>query len=242
MERKQAGVKLFDCISSDPPAGGDDSDIDLETGFIFDNQWNTTDGRRVFDWYESIVPNRRIKIGHYLTITPAMVEIRRNTFKCGYCGKEYYGTQNAGRFCPACLDSPYLKQDDLRLLRVLPAGASFNGSRPELTPEESAIILPDYVRRQTRGTSSRAARKHREEKQDILKDYRKTVTTARHEKDGLLWLYKQGISLDNVIYYNHTDTFCFGWRQPITSFDVYHELERLLVNFPFKWEIKQGRD
>ena len=52
--------------------------IELETKFLFSNQWNSTTAR-VFDWYEPIFDNRRIKAGHWLEITDEMREIRRTT-------------------------------------------------------------------------------------------------------------------------------------------------------------------
>lgn len=173
--RRAAGVKLFDCIDGHP-AGGDDCDVELETDFVFDNQWNTTDGRRVFDWYESIVPNKRIKIGHYLEITSKMVILRANTCKCGYCGKEYYGADNSGKFCPACLDSKHLKESDLYLLRVLPV--SGNDKRPALTLLEAAELTPLYVERQTTATGSRAAARREKQRLDIEADYIKETAAA----------------------------------------------------------------
>jgi hypothetical protein len=96
--------------------------IELETEFLFENQWNSNVGR-VFDWYEEAVFDSRgkerknIKRGHYLEITPEMAEIRRNTLKCGYTGQQFPAakgyifneTENA-------LGSPYLKESELHAL------------------------------------------------------------------------------------------------------------------------------
>lgn len=46
--------------------------------WVTDNQWNTADGLRVFDWSEAIYPNKDIKEGAYLEITPEMTEARAN--------------------------------------------------------------------------------------------------------------------------------------------------------------------
>jgi len=67
--------------------------IRLETEFIFGNQWNTgptktsEQGLRVFDWAETIYPNRNIKEGQYLIITPEMQKIRLTWHRCAWCGK-----------------------------------------------------------------------------------------------------------------------------------------------------------
>ncbi len=68
-----------------PEAG----EIELETTYLFENQWNTPT-HRVFDWYEGInCQAKHLKFGHYLDITPEMVSIRQNTYKCGYTGQQF---------------------------------------------------------------------------------------------------------------------------------------------------------
>src|SRR6185295_4865296 len=81
---KTLGLKLFDGISLNKNvityhkniiAPLDGTEIELETKFLFNNQWNTAptvtseSGLRVFDWSEDIVPNRRLKIGMWLEQT-----------------------------------------------------------------------------------------------------------------------------------------------------------------------------
>jgi hypothetical protein len=88
--------------------------IELETDFLFYNQWNTVagtfgsaNGWRVFDWAEDAFPNHRrenIKRGHWLEQTEEMKEIRRKTLKCGYCGA--FHPHDSGKvFCDRCLDN-----------------------------------------------------------------------------------------------------------------------------------------
>jgi hypothetical protein len=55
----------------------------LETDNLFENQWNTAPdgvagGWRVFDWAQDCMRDKKIKRGHYLTITREMVEARKN--------------------------------------------------------------------------------------------------------------------------------------------------------------------
>lgn len=234
-ERRALGIKLFDCIDNAHPSGGDNCDVDLETTFLFDNQWNTTDGRHVFDWYESIVPNRRIKIGYFLTITPEMTAIRANTCKCGYCGAEYYDAENSGKFCGRCIDSEYLKEEELHFLRVMPI--NYKGNRPPLSPDEASRLLPFYVEQQTTAKGSRAVAKRQKQRADIEADYQKETTAAKMEHDGLMWLWERNISLDNVIFYDHSQTFCFGWRHPLDA-GVRAKITELLEGFPYHYEMK----
>lgn len=235
-EREEKGVKLFDCISRNTDATPRRAEsISLETAYIFENQWNSEDGRRVFDWYESIVPNKKIKIGYYLQITPEMVKIRKNTCKCGYCGAEYYGAKNAGLFCPKCLDSEYLKESDLRLLRVMPCDKDYK--RNALNVYEDEVLTAEYVYRQTTAQGSRAVEKRGRQKKDILKKYDDERATGEAEKNGLLWLWERFIPLDNVIYFSHTKTFCFGWRNALSA-GVKSELLQKLEGFPYPYTFK----
>jgi hypothetical protein len=236
-ERRAAGVPIFDTIDTGKfkEFVKEDAPIWLETEHLFNNQWNSTDGRRVFEWHEDIFPNKDVKRGHYLTITPEMIAVREETFKCGYCGKNYHGLHNAGAFCPACLDSEYLKPDQIHLLRVMPC--NWDGTRAELTPTEHAEIHPLYVKRQTTGNDSRAAKRIAEKRADATKDAEKAIRNATNERDGFLWMLDHNVKTDNVIYYSHTETFCIGWRTP-TSPEVRKEFERLLKGFPFKVEYK----
>lgn len=219
-----------------------DEVVEIEAAHIFGNQWNTADGRRVFDWFEEYLPDNSEKRGHWLEITPELAEVRRVTLSCGYCGKHYGPHHDAvpvTPFCTACLDSPHLKTEDLKLLRLCPvleASASSQG-RAELTDEEKAELMPRYVERQTIGNDSRAKQRRDKERANILEKFAKETEAATDERDGMMWLWDHGISLDNVIYYSHTQVFSFGWRSPVSP-EVKSRLLDLLSEFPFQYEIK----
>jgi hypothetical protein len=120
--------------------------IELETEFLFNNQWNTNKNSlnlRVFDWAEEIYANKDIKEGYYMDITPEMKEIRQNTFKCGYCGKQYYKPGKNKTFCLDCLDYEYLKEDNLKLLRLYSV-ANDNNEYPELSEKELNYLIPKF--------------------------------------------------------------------------------------------------
>ena len=216
--------------------------VELETKFLFGNQWNSSvdspahPNARLFDHYEEYMPtgmNKSIKSGHWLEITPEMSAIRASTLQCGYCGKHF--PDGKPGFCDACLDSPYLKEKDLHLLRLLPVAESFGGNRAELTADEQAALLPLYVARQTTGRDSRAVKAYEAEGRAIEEKYSKANHAIETEREGMLWLHDKRVSLDNVIYYSHTGKFCFGWRNSLSD-AVKSRLLDLLCEFPFEYE------
>jgi hypothetical protein len=249
--------------SSGPPNGPDTRDlpgnhteeVELDPTFLFDNQWNEADradgnaARRLFDWYEEWT-DAKFKRGHWLEITPEMAQARRNTVKCGFCGKHhgpYHTPAPESGFCEACLDSEYLKPTDFPLLRLRPViqppdrnGPPMDMNRP-LTEAELADLMPRYVQRQTTGTDSRAKKARDRQRQNVLDKFAKETRDAKAERDGMLWLWDHGVSLDNVIYYPHAGKFCFGWRSPLAP-EVKSALLDLISEFPFEYEIKAGPD
>lgn len=221
--------------------------IELETKFLFDNQWNTApvegvseQGLRVFDWAQDTewtTGGAHIKQGHYLDQTPDMAEVRRNTHKCGYCGA-HEPAQKGYVFCPHCLDSEYLKESDLKLTRMRPIDES--GPRGEFKPlsdAERAYLLPLYKAAQLHGSTERGKARKAKQRLDIENKFKKETRSAKIEHDGLLWLLDHGLSIDNVIYYTHTGVFSFGWRSPVSA-DVRDGILEVISEFPFAYEIK----
>ncbi len=244
---KAKGHNHFHVIPQNPPAWTDQGEtteqVNIETNCIFDNQWNTeTD--RVFDWYQYYEHDgAKVARGHWLEITPAMQEARDKTLKCGYCGKHYgiyHGKAPANGFCDACLDSEYLKESELKLLRLLPLSEERDYNKG-LSAEERADLLPQYVERQTISTDSRAVKRRNKQRQDVIDKADKETSAAIMERDGMLWLWDQGLSLDNVIFYSHTETFSFGWRSPLSD-SVVSKILDVISEFHFNYEIiREGK-
>jgi len=215
--------------------------LELETACIFSNQWNTAPdetsetGRRVFDWYQGIVPNRKLKIGYWLEITPEMREIRRNTLQCGYCGK-YYPAATGHTFCEACLDSPYLKESELHLLRLKNCEQHWPKREP-LTEREAERLTPLYVERQTVGETSRAVQRRKATRRRVEEKHTKEAEAVEDEYNGMVWLLDRNIETENVIFYSHTGRFCFGWRNPLGD-KVRSKLLDVLCEFPFDYDLK----
>lgn len=223
---------------SDLPEDG--VEVWLETKCLFDNQWNTAEdspnfpNRRVFDWAEDYDRyNSGTRMGHWLEITDEMREIRGNTVKCGYCGHQEPASDKV--FCDKCLDSQYLEEKDLYLLRLKPI--SDTRSPAPLTGEERAFLMPLYKEAQLHGSTERGKARLRKQREDILRKAEKAIAHAQTERDGMLWLMDHGINLDNVLYYTHTGKFGFGWRKPITG-EVREALLEELREFKWDYEVK----
>ncbi len=220
----------------------DGREIELETNFLFNNQWNTTNdspalpNRRVFDWAEDhLIPYTGVHMGHWLEITDEMRSIRDNTVKCGYCGHLEPASDKV--FCDKCLDSQYLGEKDLHLLRLLPVSQDGEVRRAHLTVEERAGLYPRFKEAQIYGNSERGTRRRAKQREDILHKAEVAISNAADERDGMFWLLDKGLRIDNVIYYTHTSKFCFGWRKSITGGER-EALVKELKGFRWDYEIK----
>ena len=219
-----------------------DGEITLETGHLFSNQWNTEgegdhNGFRVFDWYQGIVPNTNIKTGHYLKITAEMISARQSRYGCGYCGHQI--DKPDIEFCDQCRGSQYLKESELKLLRLRPVcDEAPRNSRPPLTPEEEAALLPSFK------IAKKAQRlaAFEERKKTARKQAAKKVEDAKVEEAVTLWCIDHDIEPDLFIYYSHTKRVCFGWRDRLSSEAKIDLLTKLGSEFPFDYDIKQTEE
>lgn len=226
----------------------DGREVELELAHVFDNQWNTAPidgfgdkGLRVFDWYEDANHRDRwIKAGHYLDITPEMIAVRRDTFCCGYCGKQYPRAEGeALGFCSQCFDSEYLQEGDLYLTRLLPVAESGIGgsNRRALSKAERAKLVPRFIAAQTHGETERGKARIAAKRAKVADDFNKAVHAATAKRDGFTWLMDRGMNTDNVIYYAHTNRFSFGWRKPLGESEVASILE-VISEFPFSYDLQ----
>ncbi len=192
--------------------------VTLDPAQLFNNQWSTTHvngteaGLRVFDWAQDYRQDgeQHMKTGHYLAQTEEMREIRDNTLSCRYCGHKETG--NAWKWCPACIGSEYLTEKGLRLTRMLPVSADKCG--PELSKKERAEL------------DAKLAKK--------IKD-------AQDDHAAHVWLYDvarlPSRIISNVIFYNHTGRYGFGWREPMNAEDTAAVLD-IISESPFPYDIK----
>ncbi|MBP8231755.1 MAG: hypothetical protein KAY22_05575 [Rhizorhabdus sp.] len=247
-EREAAGARMF----STHGGGGShylgyypSVPVELEIGHLFNDQWNTAPipalkadrGLRVFDFaHDACLPNRNIQRGHWLEITDEMRAVRRDTLKCGYCGAHYRGPEYPA-FCTSCLDSAYLKAEDLRLLRLRPVADSRLPFEP-LTAAESAMLMPRYREAQLHGSTERGRKRLAKARLDVGATYAAAIRNAEAERAGATWIMDNlpGL-LENWIYYSHTGRHCFGWRKPLDG-DVLSALLDRVSEFPGSYDIK----
>lgn len=246
-ELKAQGLKCFESWGgkSHYLPGIDGREIELEIEHLFQEQWNTAPidgfaehGYRVHDWAQDYQVeqrgNKNLKQGHYLEQTAAMSEIRRNRYACGYCGKQE-PAQKGYVFCPHCLDDEYLKEDQIHLTRMQSVAAK--DDRPPLMQAESDHLLPLYRDAQLHGNTERGKARIAKQRADIEKYFTEAIAKATTKRDGLIWLMDRGIKIDNVIYYDHTNIFSFGWRSAVSE-GFKSQLLDVLTEFPFSYEIK----
>ena len=223
--------------------------IELETAHLFSNQWNSapiegfsTIGYRLFDWAQDSLwykgrENRIIKQGYYLEQTDEMREVRANTMACGYCGKQEPAAKGSV-FCPQCLDSAYLKQEDLPMLRMRPTNVDrFAEPLPPLTKAESDYLLPLYKEAQTKGNTERGKARIAKAKASIETEYQASIRNATEKRDAANWI--MGIipgQLDNWIFYTHTGRHAFGWRTALGQVQLDAILE-VISEFPFSYDL-----
>lgn len=216
-------------------------EINLETKHLFEDQWSTAEGFRLhnkasFEW-----PALHIKEGYYIRQNPQMISVLQGTAKCGYCG--HHAPVGEKDFCDKCIYSPYLEVSQLRLLRMEPIEAPERrtgktlkiprGARP-LSEEELAVVMPRYMEAQTKLQEQQAAKL----RAVIKRNLEQKIELAETDAKGMLWLLDAGISVENLIFYPHTKTFCFGWRNPVSK-EVRAELVEKLKQFPFDFDIKE---
>jgi hypothetical protein len=200
-------------------------EVELDVKHLFDNQWNSSateghSGYRIFDWVEYFDASNPTNIrGHWLEVTDEMVEARQKTRICGFCA-EHYGTVHEDHltapranpeFCKKCLGSQYLKEEELHLLRLLPADRK-HGHREPLTDDERDWLLPRYLDAQLEGDKERRAQRTAHQRARLEKQHQ----LDEMKFDGLTRLLNAGIDLSNVIFHDHVPVFKFGWANKLS--------------------------
>lgn len=83
-----------------------------------------------------------------------------------------------------------------------------------------------------------------EKRAEICEQYDKIIRDAETDKKVMLCVFDYGLSTDNVIYYNHTNTLSFNWRdygEKITQeeFDDFvNNVDRSQLPEGIKFELK----
>jgi hypothetical protein len=224
----------------------DSTIIQLEDKHLFNNQWNTAPidgvsdkGLRVFDWAQDYLPSnyrKNIKKGHYLVITEEIKKARESRLQCGYTGKQILKNEKPEHgFNLDALISEYLTEDYLHLIRYEALNV---GKRAELSESEKSFLMPLFLEAQIYTKKQKEQKEKQKEQTKIIQDYENTLMHAKNKRDGFQWLFDNNFSLNNWIYFDHTKTFCFGWRSDGVDSTLAETMRKKLVDFPAKYEIK----
>jgi len=228
--------------SKDPTPGK--TTLELES--IFNNQWNTPT-HRVFNWFQAARHSGVMRVyGHYLDITADMREVIARTHTCGWCGQQYWDSANGDDaptvpvYCTACVGGAYLTEDKLHMLEVLPVNTIKD--KRALSAGDLAELTTLWEAEQISATNERDNKRQAQRRKDIEKRYTSSLAQAEERHTVELWLLNHGIQDDNVIFYTHTDTWCFGWRTPLGVEEYKLLLKRLGSEMPFNYEIKRTEE
>ena len=256
---KASGFELFD-VSLE---GGDKFDSFpceqvIDETHLFENQFNTVEGFRIFQWYEST--NRygrninRVKRGYYLTgDLEELKKAQDNQLICSFCGKRYSALEARASglvFCNACLGSENLVESGLNSLRL--KALSAKRDRQELSESEKNEILPLFHRAQRRAHKERLAKTLEAEKNRLMKELdsqleqmkeleslkpqMQEIESLQLQSDFFSKLLDFGV-YEKPIYYSHTNKFVFNWQERMADSEII-ELQKKLINFPFEYSIK----
>lgn len=235
---KNLKIRSMESISSGINFPNDNTsyEVDLDTNFLSNNQWNTSENspyfpnQRVFDWFKFQFSDSlsKTRMGYYLEQTQEMIDIRYNTFKCGFCGNISYSEG----FCDKCIESEYLSVKDLfltKFVRICDSGKK----KEEITKEEFNALFPKFLNEQLKRSKRTFLKQIEEEKEEIEK-----LMSASHIKiKGLEWLYGHDVILkQRVFFYNRTETFHFTVEDKEDVEIFGNSLKGM--GFPYKYEVK----
>lgn len=223
---KALGHKLFDTYNHDRTSGHYRKlplVQNIETELLFDNQYNTKEGFRIFDWCETIYRNKNIKEGYYLTGNlEELKEAKTNQLKCGYCGKRYDKKTTKLIYCDSCLDSRHLEEKELPLLRLQSLTGEKQGSNdvPQELTKAFLKAKSDYQDGQLGRMQLEAAK--------VLEELKEKQELEQYESQVQHDLLMLGIPIKNLIFYKHLNSWVLGWHNSVTleEFEAY----KMLVN------------
>lgn len=179
---------------------------EIDPKHLFDDQVNTTCGKRVHEWADYMNPARRSdRWGHYIVNYEEFREYLRGFYKCGYCGH----TAAHSGWCDRCRGSEYLTPKDYPLLNL----------RQLTTPYTALSVPEDVIASIEAAQHETAKRKAAQWSAQKISYLNKKIAEVVRERDFFDFAIACGLHwkmLENCIYYGHTDQFNFGWRTELT--------------------------
>ncbi len=234
---KANGFELFDAYSHESQGNFTKmpSEQVIEENYLFDNQYNTAEGYRIFNWYESYSHHDKDrKNGYYLTgDLEQLKQAKDRQLICGYCGKRYDAIEALGSkliFCNACIGSEFLKESNLHLLRL--KAVSDKRDRKQLSDTEKKELLEIFHQEQKKAHKVRLAKRLEADKNKLKKE----LESLKLQSDFYTKLLDFGV-YQKPIYYSHINSFVFNWREEMSDSEIL-ALQKKLVGFPFVYSIK----
>jgi hypothetical protein len=231
-EFKRLGLQAFDSLAVQYGKIKDGT-YEVETDQIFSNQYNTVCGLRIFEKCTCLSsPGLSRLWGYYIAEGIEKIRAYQKTVSvCHYCGKQYINTDL--EWCTSCRGSEYLEVNQKFLLNLTNI-MDKHGSSDIIIPKD---VLDDIEKQQ----KERQTAINEKRIKDKLESLKKGVENAKLEREVFQYLIDKGLKFDNVIYYSHTDTFCFGWRNKLSKVEI-SAIKYKISGWPFKSkvEFKEG--
>jgi hypothetical protein len=209
---------------------------EIETDYLFENQFNTVSGYIVFEWSQPILANKYIKKGYYIEFSNELKQAKDGQYVCGYCGARYIRPEQI--FCDRCLSSQYLQEDQLHLLELRPVSEGLGAKRGKDIPETLAAAYK-AGREQLRERLIEEKAKQRVEKIEKLKsNLDRDIKNMIIETERKIEVLSKGYDIENMIHYtDKNNTATFGWRESIK--DNAAECDKIKgLNLSFPYTIK----
>lgn len=204
----------------------DGKEVEFDLTHIFNNQWNTVPiegvsniGLRVHDWYEAAGMNYKRKCGYWLEQTDEMKQLRANTYRCGYCAAKYF--QPKFKWCQSCYSSRYITVDFLPSLYLVPL--SLNDKQAGRVRAKLAKVPQELIDAFTKANTEMFRKYHEDMQNSKLAQIQSKMRAIEVEYEIFKTLIDSGvltetsIDIDNVIYYDHSQQVCFGWRNSLSE-------------------------
>ena len=225
----------------------DGEEAEVKTDHLHHNQW-TVNVRGVnfglHEWLLEKVDNERIKMGYYLDLTDEMKTLRKDRYRCGWCGHQYVESKgmisvsearyaalvDGDSLCMRCCGNDNATTDKFKLMK-LDCVELDRPAKPELTEKQMEFLI---------GVSRDKFMQTLAPNERSRKEYRVSRDEYAERIAVMDWLHRNGMAHNSAyrtVPQNGEPRWKFGWMSPIPE----HHLPQMHVNlltFPAKYSIK----
>jgi hypothetical protein len=170
----------------------------VEYDYLFNDQFNTDKKRILERDYAVVFPSTGFK---------KLTDLRNNTLRCGYCGKQYTENTKDG-YCHSCTGSEYLLESDYKLLQLFPISQGYKNKVYRKIPQ----ALLDEIREKQKETKIKKAQEQIKANTKIIE---KKIKEINQESDILTYLIENDDFIllhDIYIFYSHSQTLDFTYK------------------------------